>query len=77
MGIFGSSEERTEEKAVDSTGHVNNNIIIREAQDTHQQMISGEKLVIATYLLVFAEILKLIFFFKPLRKATKRSTKIM
>lgn len=59
MGWFGSSEERTEEKAVDSTGHVNNNIIIQEAQDTHAQMLTNEKLLVASYLLVFFEIVKL------------------
>lgn len=29
MGIFESSEENMEEKTMDSTGHVNNNIVIQ------------------------------------------------
>lgn len=60
MGSWFSSEEtKIEEKTVDSTGHVNNNIIIQEARDTHTQMIANEKLLIATYVLCLMEIIKL------------------
>lgn len=59
MGWFSSSEENFEEKTVDSTGHVNNNIIIQEAKDTHEQVLINEKMMLATYLLVFAEVVKL------------------
>lgn len=59
MGIFGDSEENNsdEQKTIDANGNVNNNIIIREANDTHQQMLLNEKLLVATYLLVAAEII--------------------
>lgn len=70
--LFGSSEEE-ETKTVDSNGNVNNNIIIREANDTHSQLLVGEKLLIATYLLVAAEILKLGFhLFHGLKRAIKK-----
>lgn len=59
MGSSNSSEERSEERLVDSSGHVNNNIIIQEAKDTHQQAILSEKLLFATYILVALEIIKL------------------
>lgn len=59
MGGFSSSEEVTEEKAVDSNGHVNNNIIIQEAKDTHLHAALSEKLLFATYALVALEIIKL------------------
>lgn len=73
MGIFGSSEEKTEEKMVDSTGHVNNNIIIQEAKDTHHQMLLNEKLLMATYVLVFLEIIKLMMYsFCAYKKYLKR-----
>lgn len=75
MGIFGSSEENNsvEQKTIDANGNVNNNIIIREANDTHQQMLLNEKLVIATYLLVAAEIIKLgIHFFQTFGRSMKK-----
>lgn len=59
MGWFGSEEQVSESKTVDSVGHVNTNIVIQEAADTHSSMIISEKLLFATYLLVGAEILKL------------------
>lgn len=60
MGIFGSSEENTEVKTIDSSGHVNNNIIIREADDIHSQLDVSSKLLFATYVLIIIEILKLL-----------------
>lgn len=63
MGSWFSSEEtKVEEKTIDSSGHVNNNIIIQEARDTHLQMINNEKLLVATYLLCLFEIIKLLIF---------------
>lgn len=59
MGWFSASEEVTEEKLVDSTGHVNNNIIIQETKDTHLQAVISEKLLFAAYVLIAIEILKL------------------
>lgn len=74
MGIFGSSEENNEMKTVDSTGQVNNNIVIQEAADTHHQMITSEKLLFATYLLVFFEIIKLIVFgFTAFKRKIKKN----
>lgn len=58
MGIFGSSEEVSDENTVDSIGHVNNNIVIQEARNTHTQMIIYEKML-STYVLVTAEMIKL------------------
>lgn len=62
MGIFGSSEETIESKAIDTNGQVNNNIIIQEARDTHAQMLLNEKLLFASYLLVASEALKLVIY---------------
>lgn len=60
MGWFSSSEETNEEKLVDSNGHVNNNIIIQEAKDTHHQSIITERLLFATYALIGLEIIKVV-----------------
>lgn len=63
MGSWFSSEEtKVEEKTIDSSGHVNNNIIIQEAKDTHHQMIINEKMLIATYALCFFETIKLLIY---------------
>lgn len=73
MGIFGSSEETNEEKTVDSTGHVNNNIVIQEARDTHSQMLINERMLWATYILVTAEVIKLgIYLFTQWRNAIRK-----
>lgn len=73
MGWFGSSEEETEIKTVDSNGNINNNVIIQEAKDTHSQMLIGERLLCATYILVGAEVIKLgIYLFTCLRRAFKK-----
>lgn len=60
MGIFGSSEENIEQKVVDSTGQVNNNIVVQTAHDTHHQMLVSEKLLMATYVIIGLEVVKLI-----------------
>lgn len=73
MGWLGSSEEKTEQKTVDTTGQVNNNIVIQEAEDIHQQVAMSEKLLFATYLLVGAEIIKLcVYLFVALKKHFKK-----
>lgn len=73
MGWFSSDEEVTETKMVDSNGQVNNNIIIQEAKDTHNQMLINEKLLMATYWLVAAEILKLgLYCFQTFRRMLKK-----
>lgn len=59
MGFFGSDEETIEEKAIDTSGHVNNNIIIQEAKDTHGQLVISEKLLFGTYVLITIESIKL------------------
>lgn len=58
MGWF-SSEDSQEETMIDSTGHVNNNIIIEEARDTHHQALLTGKLVYGTYILIGIELVKL------------------
>lgn len=71
--IFGLSEEEVETKTIDTNGNVNNNIIIREANDTHSQMLIGEKMLIATYFLVAAEVLKLaIHLYHSFKKTLKK-----
>lgn len=73
MGWFGSSEEETEMKTVDSNGNVNNNIIIQEARDTHSQMLLNERLLYATYILVGAEMIKLgIYLYHSFKKTLKK-----
>lgn len=59
MGFFGSDEHSIEEKAIDATGNVNNNIIIQEARDTHGQLVTSEKLLFGTYVLITIETIKL------------------
>lgn len=60
MGLFGSSEESSEQKQIDTAGNVNNNIIIQqEANDVHHQMLISEKLLMASYCLILLEIGKL------------------
>lgn len=72
-GSHSSSEEKIEEKMVDSTGQVNNNIIVQEARDTHSQMLLNEKLLWATYLLVVIELAKLfLYIFSAYKKNLKK-----
>lgn len=67
------SKEDTEVKTVDSNGNINNNIILQEARDTHTQMVIGETLLFATYLLVGFETLKLIIYMvQSFRKMLKK-----
>lgn len=73
MGIFGSSEENHDEKTIDSTGHVNTNIVIQEAGDIHEQLLQSAKLLNATYVLVFLELIKLgIYLFTSMKKSYKK-----
>lgn len=73
MGIFGSSEENTEVKTVDSNGHVNNNIIIREAEDTHTQMLANQELLYVTYGLLGLELIKVaIYAYHAFQKRMKK-----
>lgn len=73
MGSWFSSEEvKIEEKAVDSNGVVNNNIIIQEARDTHTQVVLNERLLMATYFLCFMECIRLILI---ILSAYKKSVK--
>lgn len=73
MGGTSSSEERTEEKLVDSNGQVNNNIVIQEAKDTHNQLLLNEKQLYATWILVGFEFIKLgIYIFSTYKKKLKK-----
>lgn len=73
MGIFGSSEERRDEKMVESTGHVNTNIVIQEARDTHDQLKINEKMLMTMYLMCFIEIIRLgIYLFCNFKKSLKK-----
>lgn len=64
MGIFGSSEENLESKIVDTTGNVNNNIVLmqQEAKDTHDQVILNQKIFYTSCLLVMFETIKLVVY---------------
>lgn len=74
MGSSSSSEEANfEEKTVESSGHVNNNIVVQTAKDTHHYVAISEQLLFATYLLVAAEVIKLgIYLYTQCRKAMKK-----
>lgn len=74
MGIFGSSEETNNQKAVDSNGQVNNNIIIQEAKDVHQQLLLSEKVMCVMLLMCGMEIIKfgMYLYAKFTRKMKKR-----
>lgn len=62
MGSSNSSEEKFEEKIVDSNGQVNNNIVIQEAKDTHNQVLINEKMLMAAYALIAFEVIKLFIY---------------
>lgn len=67
-----SSTENVEQKAIDANGNVDNNIIIQEANDTHSQMITNEKLLLATYILCAMEIIKMgVYIFLKYKKNLK------
>lgn len=74
MGIFGSSEVKTETKDIDTNGHVNTNIIFKEeAKDVHSHLLIGEKLLFASYLMVGFELIKLfIFVCQAVKKTMKK-----
>lgn len=59
---MGSSESKEEKKTVDSTGTVNNNIIVQEAEDTHSQLLINEKILLAAYIMCAIEIIKLLLY---------------
>lgn len=75
MGFFfGSEEQQIEEKAIDSTGHVNTNIIVQEARDTHHQMVISQQLLNTTYALVIIETIKLcLCLFNAYKKKIKKT----
>lgn len=72
MGWLLGDEQTNEAQLVDSTGHVNNNVIIQEAKDTHQQAILSEKLVYGTYILIALEIVKLAICSYNMRRQVKK-----
>lgn len=64
MGIFGSSEENIESKTIDTSGNVNNNIVLmqQEARDTHEQMLLNHKIFYANCILIVFETIKLLVY---------------
>lgn len=73
MGIFGSSEEKVEEKTIDSTGNVNNNIVIQESRDIHGMLKIDEKILYIMYIMCVVEIIKLgIYVYGSFRKTLKK-----
>lgn len=74
MGWFDSSEEQIEQKMVDSNGQVNNNIIIQEAKDVHEQLRLNEKLLTVMYTMCGIELLRLgmYIYFKFMKSIKKK-----
>lgn len=74
MGGSSSSEERDESKVIDTNGNVNNNVIIKqEAHDIHDQLLTNQKLLTATYLLIALELLKFfIYLYVNFKKNLKK-----
>lgn len=71
MGSWFSSEE--EVVALDNNGQINNNIIIQEARDTHDQLRLSEHLVYATYFICLCEAVKIVtFLYNAHKKKIKR-----
>lgn len=71
-GLFSSAKEE-EVNVVDSKGHVNNNIVIQAARDTHEQMLMSESLLWATLFMCLCEIIKLfIYVYNAHNKKIKR-----
>lgn len=74
--IFGSSEESSESKTIDTNGNVNNNIVLlqQEARDTHDQMVLNQKMFIASCLLVLFEVVKLtVYVISSYKKKIKKA----
>lgn len=73
MGIFGSSEEHIEEKLIDTTGQVNNNIVIQEAKDVHEQLKTNENTFIVLCVMCSIEVIRLgLYLYYKLRKNIKK-----
>lgn len=74
MGSWFSKEEiKIDEKVVDTNGAINNNIILREVNDTHSQMLINQDLLYATYFLCLIEAIKLaIYLFNAYKKHVKK-----
>lgn len=75
MGIFGgSSEEINNQKQIDATGNINNNVIIQEAHDVHEQLKLNEKVVNLMYAMCALEIIKfgMYIYCKFIRKMKKK-----
>lgn len=73
MGSSNSSEQKSEERTIDSNGQVNNNIIIRQAEDNHQQVLINEKMLYATHTLILFEVIKLaIYLYTACRNKLKK-----
>lgn len=76
MGIFGSSEESSESKTIDTNGNVNNNIVPlqQEAKDTHDQVLLNQKIFYTSCLLVLFEAIKLtIYVISSYKKKLKKT----
>lgn len=58
MGIFGDSSEENNVKTIDTNGQVNNNIIIREADDIHEQLKLNQTAVTLMYVTCVVQLLK-------------------
>lgn len=73
MGNFGSSEENLDQKVVDITGQVNNNIVIQEAKDTHEQVKINERMITTMYLMCIIEMIKLgVYIYHRFKKSLKK-----
>lgn len=60
---MGGSSSTEEHKDIDTSGNVNNNVIIQqEAHDIHDQLLTNNKLLIATYFLIALELIKFLMY---------------
>lgn len=74
MGIFGSSEEKVDQKTVESTGHVNNNVVIQQqARDVHTAAELNVKMLYTMYFMCAVELFKIgTYIYVKFRKNLKK-----
>lgn len=71
MGFFGDSNEET--NLGDSNGQVNNNIIIQEAADIHDQTRTTERVLTVMYIMCVLELMKIgIYIYNSFAKRIKK-----
>lgn len=71
---MGNGDSKQEAKTIDSNGQVNNNIVIQEAKDIHQQTEHFQQMLIIMYIRCFLEVIKICIYIYNchLKKLKKR-----